>query len=82
MIKEFPRPVVWTRDALGRAIQIPPDVKACDCAYCHRLCVRRWYANDPQVSMLVETGYACVFGRQVGGRPVCSGCLEEMVHGH
>lgn len=70
--------MVWTRDALHRAIQIPPDVKLVDCAHCRKLCVRRWYMSDPQVSMLVDTGYACVYARQFGGRPICTGCFEEM----
>lgn len=34
--------------------------------------------SDPQISMLVETGYACVYARQFGGRPICTGCYEEM----
>ena len=82
MIKNFPRPVVWTRDSLGRAIQMPPDIKVCNCSRCGRMCVRRWYMSDPQVSELVDTGWVCVYGRHVDGRPVCVGCVEEIVHGH
>lgn len=71
------RPCVWTTDYLGRHISIPPCVQACDCSRCHRLCVRQAVADeDAQTSMLIEQGYAVIYGRHEDGRPVCELCLK------
>ena len=72
------RPTVWTTDSIGRHLSIPPCIKACDCSRCHRLCVRQVVVEeDQQVTVLVEQGYAVVYGRHVDGRPVCELCLGK-----